>query len=59
MVLNFMILTMINPVTGWFEIIELPMTSIQCTYKDKDIIEKIFDKTPAQVSKLFNQQWLP
>ena len=57
-VLDFMCLTMINPATSSFEIVELPTTSIKCIYKGKETTEIIFDKTSAQISKIFNRQWL-
>ena len=57
-VLDFMCLTMIDPATSWFEIVELPTNSIKCIRKGKEIIEKKFDKLSAQISRLFNRQWL-
>ena len=57
-ILDFMCLTMIDPATGWFEIVELP--NKDCTYirKDREIIEVIIDKSSATVSQLFNKSWL-
>ena len=57
-VLDFMCLTMIDPATGWFEIIELPLATVNVTRKGKEIAEIIIDKSSAAVSKLFNKQWL-
>ncbi|MCP4744856.1 MAG: transposase family protein, partial [Desulfobacteraceae bacterium] len=57
-VLDFMCLTMIDPATGWFEMIELPLASVTYTKKDKEITEIIIDKSSAEVSRLFNKQWL-
>ena len=57
-VLDFMCLTMIDPATGWFEIIELPTSSVSVKRKGKDIEEIIIDKSSAQISRLFNKQWL-
>ena len=58
-ILDFMCLTMIDPATGWFEIIELP--SIDITYvrdTKEEIVEVIIDKSSACVSQLFNKSWL-
>ena len=57
-VLDFMCLTMIDPATGWFEIIELPLATVNVTRKGKEIAEIIIDISSAAVSKLFNKQWL-
>ena len=57
-ILDFMCLTMIDPATGWFEIIELPATEVQYVKKGKEIVEVILDKSSACISKLFNKQWL-
>ena len=57
-ILDFMCLTMIDPATGWFEIIELPNACVTIKRKGEDIEEVIIDKSSAQVSHLFNKQWL-
>jgi len=57
-ILDFMCLTMFDPVTSWFEIIELPLVSVTVKREDKEIIEVIIDKSSASVAKLFNKQWL-
>ena len=58
-ILDFMCLTMIDPATGWFEIVELPNTDITYVKKDgKEITEVIIDKSSAIVSRLFNKSWL-
>lgn len=57
-ILDFMCLTMIDPATGWFEIIELPTTEVQYVKKGNEIVEVILDKSSACISKLFNKQWL-
>ena len=59
-VLDFMCLTMIDPATGWFEIVELPNTEITYVRKgnNKEITEVIIDKTSACVARLFNKSWL-
>jgi len=57
-ILDFMCLTMIDPATGWFEIIELPLTEQQVIRNGEEIVEVIIDKSSATISKLFNKQWL-
>jgi hypothetical protein len=48
-------MTMIDPSTGWFEIVQVP-------YYDLDEIKmdnrEYIDKTSARISQLFNQTWL-
>ena len=54
-----MCLTMIDPATSWFEIVELP--NVDCTYvrdNKEEIVEVIIDKSYACVSQLFNKSWL-
>ena len=58
-ILDFMCLTMIDPATGWFEIVELP--NVACTYvrdNKEEIVEVMIDKSSACVSQLFNKSWL-
>ncbi len=57
-VMDFMCLTMVDPASGWFELIELPNTSITCTRKGKEATEVVIDKSSAQISKLFNKKCL-
>ena len=57
-ILDFMCLTMIDPATGWFEIIELPTACLEVKRDGEQIVEVILDKSSAQVSHLFNKQWL-
>ena len=57
-ILDFMCLTMIIPATGWFEIIELPNMSVTYVQKGKEIVDITIDKSSAQISPLFNKQWL-
>lgn len=57
-ILDFMCLTMIDPATAWFEIIELPLASVVVKRDGDEITEIVIDKTAAQVSRLFNKQWL-
>ena len=57
-ILDFMCLTMVDPATGWFEIVELPLTSITVKHEGGSAFEIIIDKTSASVAHLFNTQWL-
>ena len=57
-VMDFMCLTMIDPATAWFEIIELPLASVNCKHEGDKITEVVIDKSSAQISCLFNKQWL-
>ena len=49
-------MTMIDPVTGWFEIVEVPNFIVQ-DVNSKTFRESI-DKTSARISRLFDQTWL-
>ena len=52
--IDFMCLTMINPETGWFEMVELP-TMIVEKHTEKIIkTSEIFDKTAKQTARLVN-----
>ncbi len=48
-VIDFMALTIINPATSWFKIVELPLLrrvkSITFNGKESSVIEDMFDKT--------------
>jgi hypothetical protein len=61
-VIDFMALTMINPTTSWFKIVELPLLcrvkSITVNGKESSIIEDIFDKTSEHIARLVNKTWL-
>ena len=59
-VLEFACLTMIDPATGWFEIIELPTREIIEIDKKtgKEVVREIIDKTSSTISYLFNKAWL-
>ena len=56
-VLDFMCLTMIDPATGWFEIVELPVVEKPLNKKGKIICQETFDKTSTRISKLVNKTW--
>jgi hypothetical protein len=64
--IDFMCLTMINPATSWFKIVELPTVRVTvpkggngkkttCLDITKDAV--IFDKTSAQISNLVYKCW--
>jgi hypothetical protein len=64
--IDFMCLTMIDPATSWFEIVELPTVRVTvpkggegnkttCINHTKDA--EIFDKTSAQISNLVYKCW--
>jgi hypothetical protein len=57
-----MALTMINPASSWFEIMELPVVTLLCkqTANGKELLiaDKIFDKTLEHKDKLVNKIWL-
>jgi hypothetical protein len=64
--IDFMCLTMINPATSWFKIVELPTVRVTVPKagKDKNATcldytkdSEIFDKTSAQISKLLYRCW--
>ncbi len=56
--IDFMALTMINPATSWFEVVELPLVrQLKNTVdgKESSIIEEIFDKTAEHIAQLVNK----
>ena len=57
-----MALTMINPATSWFEVVELPLIrqlkTITVDGKESSIVEEIFDKTSERIAWLVNKMWL-
>ncbi len=67
--IGFMCLTMINPTTSWFEIVELPTVdnkmTVPTTGKGKKVsfaentkvAETTFDKSSAQISNLVYKTW--
>ncbi len=50
-VLDFMCLTMIDPATAWFEIVELPNSAVTVVRKGVEITEIIIDKSSAEISR--------
>jgi hypothetical protein len=62
MQIDFMALTMIDPTSSWFEIVELPVvTPIQrqtVNGKELPTADKSFDKNSDCMAKLVNKTWL-
>ena len=56
--LDFMCLTMIDPATSWFEIVELPNSDITYKKNGEEITKVIIDKTSTCIARLFNKHWL-
>ena len=52
-----MCLTMIDPATGWFEIVDLPLIEIPLDKKGKIKCRETFDKHSATIAKLVNKTW--
>jgi hypothetical protein len=67
--IDFMCLTMIDPATSWFEIVELPTVTQETTVppagkgkkvtfaKNTKVAEPYFDKSSAQISNLVYKTW--
>jgi hypothetical protein len=67
--IDFMCLTMIDPTTSWFEIVELPTVAQEMTVppmgkgkkvtfdKNTKVAESYFDKSSAQISNLVYETW--
>jgi hypothetical protein len=60
--IDFMCLTMIDPATSWFEIVELPKlqketSGSKVTNKNTKESDLYFDKTSAQISNLVYKTW--
>jgi hypothetical protein len=57
-----MALTMIDPASSWFKVVELPtitrMTTKKVNGKERTIEEEIFDKSSDRISRLVNKIWL-
>ena len=60
--INFMALTMIDPASSWFEIVELPVVNRQRTInvKGRELLknDEIFDKSSERIARLVNKTWL-
>jgi hypothetical protein len=61
-IIDFMALTMIDPATSWFKVVELPLVrqlkTITVNGKKSSIIEEIFDNTSERIAWLVNKTWL-
>jgi hypothetical protein len=61
-IIDFMALTMIDPATSCFEVVELPLVrqlkTMTVNGKESSIIEEIFDKTSECIAWLVNKTWL-
>jgi hypothetical protein len=61
-IIDFMALTMIDPATSWFIVVELPLVyrlkTITVNGKESSIVEEIFDKTSDRIARLVNKTWL-
>jgi hypothetical protein len=61
-VIDFMPLTMIDPATSWFKVVELPLLcqlkTITVDGKESSIVEEIFDNTSERIAWLVNKTWL-
>jgi hypothetical protein len=61
-IIDFMALTMIDPATSWFEVVELPLVrrlkTITVNGKESSIVEKIFGQTSERIARLVNKMWL-
>ena len=55
--LDFMCLTMIDPASSWFEIVELPVIEVDKITGKIVETKEIFDKTSAQIANLVNRSW--
>ncbi len=66
--IDFRCVTMRDPATSWFEIVELPVTELNSaipkgkkgrkgTYTHKPLTEAYFDISSVQVSSLVNKIW--
>ena len=55
--LDFMCLTMIDPATSWFEIVELPVVVKPAKDGRSEMSQEMFDKTSKQIARLVNKSW--
>ena len=55
---NFMCLTMMDPATNWFKIVELPVVDRPGSdISNLNVSAEYFDKTSQQVARLVNKLW--
>ena len=56
--IDFMCLTMIDPSSSWFKMVELPVVEIQFSPKAQtETKDAYFDKSSAMISNLANKAW--
>ena len=59
--IDFMCLTMIDPASSWFEIVELPVVDLSTTgrsaHDNTKTKDAYFDKSSAMISNLVNKTW--
>jgi hypothetical protein len=60
--IDFIALTMIDPASSWFKVVELPtimqLMTRKVNGKERTIKEQIFDKSSDHISQLVNKIWL-
>jgi hypothetical protein len=58
-IIDFMALTMINPTTSWFKVMELPLVrrlkTVTVNGKESSIVEEIIGKTSKHIAWLVNK----
>ncbi len=61
-VIGFMALTMIDPATSWFKVVELHLfcwlKTVTVDSKESSIVEEIFNKTSERIARFVNTMWL-
>ncbi len=59
-IIDLMALTMIDPATSWFEVVELPLVrrlkTVTVNGKESSILEEIFNKTSKPIARLVNKR---
>jgi hypothetical protein len=59
-IIDFMTLTIINPATSWFKVMELPLArqlkTITANGKESSVVEEILDKTSERIARLVNKR---
>jgi hypothetical protein len=60
--IDFIALTMINPTTSWFKVMELPLArrlkTVTVNGKESSIVEEILNKTSEPIAQLVNKLFL-
>ena len=61
-IIDFMVLTMIDPASSWFEIVELPLVrrlkTTQVNDRESLVADEIFKKSSDCIARLVNKFWL-